>query len=1372
MLRDLRGRVVLLLLSAVLLSSSLLAADQEPWSQAFAPDTRAILERADTLTAGSQNPVEVLLLDTTYGIDAKGAITLTRREVYTILDESAVEDWSGISQGWASWYEQRPEIEARVITPDGAVHPFDPSTIADAPSREISNRMYTDTRVTRAPLPAVKKGSVVEFRITKRGTLPLFEAGVVTRVPMSAGAPSREIRLTVDAPADVPLRFAVRTTPPIEPIETRQDGRIRYQFQLGPVPAIEDYEFLTPSDVHQFPYVAFTTGKSWGDVATAYEAVVAKQLDGAELKSVVAPAIRGAKGDREKIDRILALLQSQVRYTGVEFSEASIVPRTPAETLARRFGDCKDKATLLTGMLRAAGMEAAVVLLDSGAGAYVDPELPGMGGFNHAIVHVSRPVDLWIDPTDEFSRAGELPIADQGHWALIAAASTKDLVRTPHSVSTDNRISEMREFTLPQRGPAQIVETSRYTGAPESEMRAEYASRDAKSIKSNLEGYARTAYVAKEDPKIDVSDPNDLTRPFRIRIEIPKGSRGITTQSEAVVGILPGELFSELPWVLRSGSDDQDDKKEEKTRKNDFELPEPYVKEWTYRIVAPDGFAPRALPPDESKDLGTMRFEKKFVTEPSGAVTAHLTLDTGKARLTPAEFEATKKALADLDGKPILIGFDQIGEADLAAGKVGDALKEFRRLARAYPKEAVHHARIARALLAGSMGELARAEAHQAIAADPKSSVGYEALAWILQFDMIGRRFKSGWDRAGAVEAYRKAMELDPENGLIPWNLGILLEFDEHGARFGAGADLKGAIEAFEKARKLEKSGDLDQLYLTALLWAGRYADVEKEESSTFAFPVRDELRLTAIAAERGSEAAIVEGQKLRSDPDKRRELLDAVGGSLMVLRLYQPAADMFSATLNGASNAAEKAVLIDTLRKAKKHEEMKIDDATPEGLIRKLLVTVLTDPSLEGETLIPFFAARTREELVEKEDLEGMVALASLVRQMLGSAGMGGDLVADLALPSLEFIRDGNEASGYRLRMRSKSAQGVDEKYFVVKEDGHYRLLAMSEVVELTGPHVLELVERHDLDGARHWLDWAREEISIRGGDDWYRTSPFARLWTKGSKAEEPAIRRAVAALMAGGTKALAKEALASLSAIDTKSLSTDEQRAIRLAEMRAHQRLDQAKELLAVADELAKDDPDSVTLFAARTGALTELKRYDEAVSLAKARLKKDDRDAYALQSLILTAEQRGELKEAEGYLKTMIETGDPAPGIFNDAAWLGLFTGLTPHHVELGQRAVLLSPGNYATLHTLASIYASSGRPAEANQVILRAIAASPLDEPRAVDWFVFGRIAEDYGENDAAVTAYRKVEKPDADEGTAVSTWALAKQRLEILQKGKK
>ena len=86
--------------------------------------------------------------------------------------------------------------------------------------------------------------------------------------------------------------------------------------------------------------------------------------------------------------RLLDYLDREVRYTGIEFGEAAIVPHDPAEMLSHKYGDCKDKATLLVTMLRAAGIPAYVALLNVGSRMDVPADLPGMGLFDHAIVFV------------------------------------------------------------------------------------------------------------------------------------------------------------------------------------------------------------------------------------------------------------------------------------------------------------------------------------------------------------------------------------------------------------------------------------------------------------------------------------------------------------------------------------------------------------------------------------------------------------------------------------------------------------------------------------------------------------------------------------------------------------------------------------------------------------------------------------------------------------------------------------------------------------------------------------------------------------------------------------------------------------------------
>ena len=87
---------------------------------------------------------------------------------------------------------------------------------------------------------------------------------------------------------------------------------------------------------------------------------------------------------------------------------------------------------------------------------------------------------------------------------------------------------------------------------------------------------------------------------------------------------------------------------------------------------------------------------------------------------------------------------------------------------RAGAEEGPPRTRIARALLAGGMGEAAREEARRAVQLEPRLAPAWRHLGWVLQHDELGRRFGPGFDRAGALAAYRKAKELDPKDAGRP----------------------------------------------------------------------------------------------------------------------------------------------------------------------------------------------------------------------------------------------------------------------------------------------------------------------------------------------------------------------------------------------------------------------------------------------------------------------------------------------------------------------------------------------------------------------------------------------------------------------------
>jgi hypothetical protein len=61
----------------------------------------------------------------------------------------------------------------------------------------------------------------------------------------------------------------------------------------------------------------------------------------------------------------------------------------------------------------------------------------------------------------------------------------------------------------------------------------------------------------------------------------------------------------------------------------------------------------------------------------------------------------------------------------------------------------------------------------------------------------------------------------------------------------------------------------------------------------------------------------------------------------------------------------------------------------------------------------------------------------------------------------------------------------------------------------------------------------------------------------------------------------------------------------------------------------------------------------------------------------------------------------------------------------------------------------------------------MAAANLEKPNSDVWFAFGEIYEQFGENDAATEAFRKVEKPTGLVDP-VDTWELAQRHLKALQ----
>jgi transglutaminase-like putative cysteine protease len=1416
----------------------------EPWEgEPFSADPAAVAQAAARFVGHDGEPVVMLLSDQRYSLDGAGRETYTQRLVYRILSTGADGSWSTVERSWAPWHQARPEVRARVITPEGVAHSLDPAVLTEGGEVQDAPDMFGDGRVLRGPLPATGPGVVVEQEVTVRDTAPFFDSGIVEVADVTASVWAHHVRIVLEAPAGTPLRYVTRLLPAAAPRDEliaagkragaagdrgdsgdkhdtgdTGDQARRLTFDWRDLPAEDAAETGLPPDVPRSPYLAFSTGRSWTDIARRYSAIVDQAIRGADLAAWIRAAGGPGPSQLDTMNRLLVRL-GEIRYTGVELGQGGLVPRTPAETLRRRFGDCKDKAVLLIAALRALDIPAYAALLNAGDDQQdVEQELPGFGGFNHAIVVVPGAPSIWIDPTDRFARAGELPTDDQGRLALIASATATGLVRTPEADAAENRSVKTREFFLADLGTARAVETDVYSGATERDLRAFYVSEDPETLRDAVSDYMRKTYLAKDLAAYDHANPLDLSRPFRLRFETRDTKRAVTDEKSAAVAILPTALFDQLPDEITA----EDRDRQAQPRLADYYFSRPFTAEAIYRIVPPPGFAPQPLPQNRVRRLGPATLSEEFAAGDGGTVTASLRLASGKRRISPGELDQLRAGVRELAAaKPIVVQFAQVGEADLAAGRVREAIEEFQREAAAAPKQALPHCRLARALLAGGMGEAARQEAERAARLEPRAAVAQRTLAWVLQHDGLGRRFGAGFDRAGAIAAYHKARSLDADDEATRADLAILLEHDAQGRRYAAGADLAAAIAEYQALRKDLKSKAMDDNLLVALLRAGRFAEVAELAAEIEDTPQRDAVRLAAAAATSGPEAAVRDAERRLWDPAAEVSALDAAAQELVAMRRYGEAAALLARAGQLSPNAAAFLARADALRRARRHEEVQLADGDPASAAKRFLLAALAEPPAT-DRMLRLLSRGLAESLTPAGRRELVEAPGRGLRSSRAAAqheGLSADVRQDLVLAAWRTTVQGGDQAGFRVEISSAVGERPGRSaFFVVREGGEYRIAGLGDAPATLGLEALRRVAAGDLRGAGQWLDWADEELQVLGtpgaaGGGEVPSAPLLALWGQrgpagGETADET--RCAAASLAAmdamGATGAVgetgAMRAMDATSTVDAvaptatgglaapggQSLLTtlrscrdhagegDARRlAFDVALAGAYRGLGRFQDLLATADALAAARPDSAAAFALQAQALAGLGRWAELGALAERRLQAHPEDPAALRTAARAAARRGDLDTATALLRRVVNSGRESAADLNELAWLALVRGRPDDQaVEDAQRAATLSGyRDAASLHTLASLYVERGRPAEAYRIAVQSIAARPgaaaaaAAEPDAGDWYVFGHLAESYGLPEVARRLYARVRPGKLEELDPLSTFRLAQARLAAL-----
>jgi tetratricopeptide (TPR) repeat protein/transglutaminase-like putative cysteine protease len=392
-------------------------------------------------TAQEAAVVEQLTTRVHYENDGTGTVEHTMS--VRIQSEAGIQRYGQLVFGYTSATEKLDVNYVRVRKPSGQVVETPAETAQDfAPEVLRSAPMYSDYRERHVTVAGLRPGDVLEYRTTNQIISSLapgqfwFEYSFPTRLTVN------EARLEIDVPKSRELRLKS----PKRKYTTADNGERRtYTWVVQNIAPDRtekqnDADADEPSDDQdEFPDIQLSTFQDWGQIAHWYaklqgEGVVVDDV----IKRKATELTQGALTDEEKARRIYDYVARNIRYVSLSFGVGRYQPHAATEVMAGSYGDCKDKHTLLSALLRAAGIQSYPVLI--GSERKLDQDVPSPAQFDHVITLAQiNKNEVWLDSTAEVAPFGLIlyPLRDK-QAVLAADDASGGLKRTPAASPVKN----------------------------------------------------------------------------------------------------------------------------------------------------------------------------------------------------------------------------------------------------------------------------------------------------------------------------------------------------------------------------------------------------------------------------------------------------------------------------------------------------------------------------------------------------------------------------------------------------------------------------------------------------------------------------------------------------------------------------------------------------------------------------------------------------------------------------------------------------------------------------------------------------------------------------------------------------------------------
>ncbi|MDZ4701218.1 MAG: DUF3857 domain-containing transglutaminase family protein [Rhodothermales bacterium] len=461
-----------------------------------------------------------LRIDEQHRVEGR-SVDFFSRTAYAVVNTQGIQNGSQLAIDFDPTYQALTLHFVRIHRNGVILDRLDPADVRILQREtELEYQIYDGTLTASIILEDIQTNDLIEYAFTLAGDNPIFEGTYASGFNARLDIPVKELTYRLIWPADRTLNIRSYGVE-VEPEISLLDGAREYRWRFTDVPALVPDDQL-PYWYNPFPWVQVSEWESWQAVA-AWGRLLFDRVDhpSDQLKQEVDRIRAGHATPKERLAAALRFTQDEIRYMGIEIGVNSHEPRSPAEVLQKRFGDCKDKSLLLVAMLRELGIEAHPVLVNTIDAREMDRWLPAAGLFDHAIVRATLDDTVyWFDPTSSLQRGTADAIHQPDYDQALVLEPGANALTWMYPPVVGLPLSEIEEEIDLRNGldaPAAYTITSTYRSENADYMRGVFAGSSRQELEKNYLNYYAEMYPHISSAGVLEIEDDEATNVLRVK---------------------------------------------------------------------------------------------------------------------------------------------------------------------------------------------------------------------------------------------------------------------------------------------------------------------------------------------------------------------------------------------------------------------------------------------------------------------------------------------------------------------------------------------------------------------------------------------------------------------------------------------------------------------------------------------------------------------------------------------------------------------------------------------------------------------------------------------------------------------------------------